>query len=146
MRLHTNGGKTRFAKTLKELALHVDGIASSMRSACTESDLVLLHQDIMNIHGFNASIAARCIAYALRELGTGKTSPEMFEPIARFLREEWRGSDWGERLELPILGGRPHLFDEVIDQLSDDPLAFDYLSLLGADYCQDGNCEHCFLG
>ncbi len=145
-RLHTDGGKTRFARTLKELALHVDGIASSMKSACTESHLVLLHQDLMNIHGFSGPIAARCIAYALRELGTGKTSPGMFEPIARFLKEDWRASDWGARLEFPILGGRSNLFDEVTDQLSDDPLAFDYLSLIRADYCQDGNCEHCFLG
>jgi hypothetical protein len=81
----------------------------------------------------------------MRELGAGRTSPEMFEPIAHDLREEWRTSDWGERLEVPLLGGRPHLFDEIIDHLSDDPLAFDYLSLLGADYCQDGNCEHCSL-
>jgi hypothetical protein len=143
--LHTNGGKTRFARTLKELSLHVDGIASSMKSASGESDIVLLHQDIMNIHGFGALIAARCIAYAMRELGAGRTSPAKFEPIARYLREEWRASDWGERLELPLLGGRPHLFDETIDHLSDDPLAFDYLYLLGADYCQDGNCEHCSL-
>jgi hypothetical protein len=145
-RLHTDGGKTHFARTLKELALHVDGIASSMKSASTESDLMFLHQDLMHIHGFSAPIAARCIAYALRELGAGKTSPGMFEPIARFLKEDWRASDWGERLEFPILGGRSNLFDEVIDQLSDDPLAFDYLSLIRADYCQDGNCEHCFLG
>ena len=143
--LHTNGGKTRFARTLKELSLHAGKIASSMRSASSESDLVRLHQDILNIHGFGALISARCIAYAMRELGAGRTSPAKFEPIARYLREEWRASDWGERLELPLLGGRPHLFDETIDHLSDDPLAFDYLYLLGADYCQDGNCEHCSL-
>jgi hypothetical protein len=143
--LHTNGGKTRFARTLKELSLHVSGIASSMSSASSESDIMLLHQDIMNIHGFGALISARCIAYAMRELGTGRTSPAKFEPIASYLREEWRTSDWGERLEMPLLGGRPHLFDEIIDHLSDDPLAFDYLYLLGADYCQDGNCEHCSL-
>ena len=143
--LHTNGGKTRFARTLKELSLHVGGIASSMKSASSESDIMLLHQDIVNIHGFGALISARCIAYAMRELGAGRTSPSKFEPIARYLREEWRASDWGERLELPLLGGRPHLFDEIIDHLSDDPLAFDYLYLLGADYCQDGNCEHCSL-
>ena len=143
--LHTNGGKTRFARTLKELSLHIGGIASSMRSASNESDIMLLHQDVMNIHGFGALISARCIAYAMRELGAGRTSPKKFEPIARYLREEWRASDWGERLELPILGGRPHLFDEIIDHLSDDPLGFDYLYLLGADYCQDGNCEHCSL-
>lgn len=143
--LHTNGGKTRFARTLKELSLHVGTIASSMISASSESDIMVLHQDIMNIHGFDPLISARCIAYAMRELGTGRASPAQFEPIARCLREEWRGSDWGERLELPLLGGRPHLFDEIIDHLSDDPLAFDYLYLLGADYCQDGNCEHCSL-
>ena len=143
--LHTDGGKTRFAMTLKELSIHVGGIASSMRSASKESDIVLLHQSIMNIHGFSALISARCIACTMRELGAGRTSPEMFEPIAHYLREEWRASDWGERLEFPLLGGRPHLFDEIIDHLSDDPLAFDYLSLLGADYCQDGNCEHCSL-
>jgi len=143
--LHTNGGKTQFARALKELSLHVGAIASSMRSASNESDVMLLHQDIMNIHGFRALISARCIAYAMRELGAGRISPEKFEPIARYLREEWRTSDWGERLELPLLGGRPHLFDEIIDHLSDDPLAFDYLYLLGADYCQDGNCEHCSL-
>ena len=143
--LHTDGGKTRFARTLKELSLHVGGIASSMRLASKESDIILLQQNIMNIHGFGAIISARCIARAMRELGTGRTSPEMFEPIAHYLREEWRKSDWGERLELPLLGGRPHLFNEIIDHLSDDPLAFDYLYLLGADYCQDGNCEHCSL-
>jgi hypothetical protein len=143
--LHTNGGKTRFARTLKELSLHVGAIGSSMRSASSESDIVSLHQDIMNIHGFGPIISARCIAYAMRELGAGRTSPAKFEPIARYLREEWRGSDWGERLELPLLGGRPHLFDDIIGHLSDDPLAFDYLYLLGADYCQDGNCEHCSL-
>lgn len=143
--LHTNGGKTRFARTLKELSLHVGGVASSMRSASSESDIMLLHQDVMSIHGFGALISARCIAYAMRELGAGRTSPAKFEPIASYLREEWRASDWGERLELPLLGGRPHLFDETIDHLSDDPLAFDYLYLLGADYCQDGNCEHCSL-
>ena len=143
--LHTDGGKTRFARTLKELSLHVGGIASSMRLASNESDIMLLHQNIMNIHGFGALISARCIACAMRELGAGGTSPEMFEPIARCLRQEWRTSDWGERLEFPLLGGRPHLFDEIIDHLSDDPLAFDYLYLLGADYCQDGNCEHCSL-
>jgi len=143
--LHTNGGKTRFARTLKELSLHVGGLASSMRSASSESDIMVLHQDVMSIHGFGAPISARCIAYAMRELGAGRTSPAKFEPIARYLREEWRASDWGERLELPLLGGRPHLFDETIDHLSDDPLAFDYLYLLGADYCQDGNCEHCSL-
>jgi len=145
LRIHTNGGGTRFARTLKELSLHVGEIASSMRSASKESDIVLLHQNITNIHGFNALISARCIACAMRELGAGRTSPEMFEPIAGYLREEWRASDWGERLEFPLLGGRPHLFDEIIDHLSDDPLAFDYLYLLGADYCQDGNCEHCAL-
>ncbi|UCD70536.1 MAG: hypothetical protein JSW70_05880 [Syntrophobacterales bacterium] len=143
--LYTNGGKTRFARTLKELSLHVGEIASSMKSASKESDIMLLHQNIMNIHGFNAPISARCIAYAMRELGAGRTSPEMFEPIARCLRQEWRTSDWGERLEFPLLGGRLHLFDEIIELLSDDPLAFDYLYLLGADYCQDGNCEHCSL-
>jgi len=106
---------------------------------------VLLHQSIMNIHGFSALISARCIGCAMRELGAGRASPEMFESIAHYLKEEWQASDWGERLEVPLLGGRPHLFDEIIDHLSDDPLAFDYLSLLGADYCQDGNCEHCSL-
>lgn len=145
LRIHTNGGGTRFARTLKELSLHVGEIASSMRSASKESAIVLLHQNITNIHGFNALISARCIACAMRELGAGRTSPEMFEPIAGYLREEWRASDWGERLEFPLLGGRPHLFDEVIGHLSGDPLAFDYLHLLGADYCQDGNCEHCAL-
>ncbi len=143
--LHTNGGKTRFARTLKELSLHVGAIGSSMISASSESDIMVLQQDIMNIHGFDPLISARCIAYAMRELGTGRASPAQFEPIARCLREEWRGSDWGERLELPLLGGRPHLFDEIMDHLSDDPLAFDYVYLLGADYCQDGNCEHCAL-
>jgi hypothetical protein len=143
--LHTDGGKTRFARTLKELSLHVGEIVSSMRSVSKESDIVLLHRRIMSIHGFNALISAHCIGCAMRELGAGRTSPEMFEPIAHYLREEWRVSDWGERLEVPLLGGRPHLFDEIIDHLSDDPLAFDYLSLLGADYCQDGNCEHCSL-
>jgi hypothetical protein len=143
--LHTDGGKTRFARTLKELSLHAGAIASSMRSASKESDIMVLHQDIMNIHGFSALISARCIACAMRELGAGRTSPEMFEPIAHYLRDEWRASDWGERLEFPLLGGRPHLFDEIVGNLSDDPLAFDYLSLLGADYCQDGNCEHCSL-
>jgi hypothetical protein len=143
--LHTNGGKTRFARTLKELSLHMDAISSSMRSVSSESDIMRLHQDIMNIHGFGPLISARCIAYTMRELGTGRISSEQFGPIARYLREEWRASDWGERLELPVLGGRPHLFDEIIDHLSDDPLAFDYLYLVGADYCQDGNCEHCSL-
>jgi hypothetical protein len=143
--LHTNGGKIQFARTLKELSLHVGAIASSMKSASSESDIMRLHQDIMNIHGFGPLISARCIAYAMRELGAGRASPAEFEPIARYLREEWRASDWGERLELPLLGGRPHLFDEIIDHLSEDPLAFDYLCLLGADYCQDGNCEHCSL-
>jgi hypothetical protein len=141
---HTDGGKTRFAKTLKELSLHVDRIASSMKSTATESDLISLHE-MMNVHGFSASISARCIAYALRELGAGRTSPEMFGPVAHHLKEQWRASDWGERLEFPLLGGRPRLFDEIIDHLSDDPLAFDYLSLVGADYCQDGHCEHCSL-
>ena len=143
--LHTDGGKTRFARTLKELSLHVGRIASSMSLASKESDIMLLQQNIMNIHGFGALISARCIAIAMRELGTGRTSPEMFEPIAHYLREEWRTSDWGERLEFPLLGGRPNLFNAIIDHLSDDPLAFDYLYLLGADYCQDGNCEHCSL-
>lgn len=143
--LHTDGGKTRFARTLKELSLHVGGIASSMSLASKESDIMLLQQNIMNIHGFGALISARCIAIAMRELGTGRTSPEMFESIAHYLREEWRTSDWGERLEFPLLGGRPNLFNAIIDHLSDDPLAFDYLYLLGADYCQDGNCEHCSL-
>ena len=76
--LHTDGGRTRFAKTIKELSLHVGRIASSMKSAATESDLISLHEDMMNIHGFSASISARCIAYAMRELGAGRTSPEMF--------------------------------------------------------------------
>ena len=146
LRLHTDGGRTRFARTLKELSLHVDGIASSMRSASNGSDIVLLHQDIMKVQGFSALISARSIAYAMRELGAGRTSPPMFEPIARYLRKEWRISDWGERLELPVFGGRPNLFNEILDQLSDDPLAFDYLCLLGTDYCQDRNCEHCSLG
>ena len=143
--LHTDGGKTRFSRTLKELSLHVVEIASFMRSAVKEADIVLLHRSIMNVHGFSALISAHCIGCAMRELGAGRTSPDMFEPIANYLREEWRVSDWGERLEVPLLGGRPHLFDEIIDHLSDDPLAFDYFSLLGADYCQDGNCEHCSL-
>ncbi len=143
--LHTNGGKTRFARTLKELSLHVGRIASSMKSAGTESDLISLHEDMMHVHGFSASISARCIAYAMRELGAGRTSPEMFGPIAHCLKKQWQASDWGERLESPLLGGRPHLFDEIIDHLCDDPLAFDYLSLVGADYCQDGHCEHCSL-
>ena len=143
--LYTDGGRTRFARTLKELSLHVGRIASSMKSAGTESDLTSVHEDMMNIHGFSAPISARCIAYAMRELGAGRTSPEMFGPIAHYLRKQWRASDWGERLEFPLLGGRPRLFDEIIDHLCDDPLAFDYLSLVGADYCQDGHCEHCSL-
>ena len=143
--LHTDGGRTRFARTLKELSLHVGRIASSMKSAGTESHLISLHEDMMNVHGFRASISARCIAYAMRELGAGRTSPEMFGPIAHHLKNHWRASDWGQRLEFPLLGGRPHLFDEIMDHLCDDPLAFDYLSLVGADYCQDGHCEHCSL-
>jgi len=142
---HPDGGKIRFAMTLKELSLHVGSIASLMKSARTESNLMSLHESIMNIHGFNASISARCIAYAMRELGAGRTAPEMFEPIAHHLKDQWRASDWGQRLEFPLLGGRPHLFDEIMEHLTDDPLAFDYLSLVGADYCQDGHCEHCSL-
>ncbi len=143
--VHTDGGKIRFAMTLKELSLHVGPIASLMKSVGTESDLISLHESIMDIHGFNAPISARCIAYAMRELGAGRTSPEMFEPIAHHLKDQWRTSDWGQRLEFPLLGGRPRLFDEIMEHLTDDPLAFDYLSLVGADYCQDGHCEHCSL-
>jgi hypothetical protein len=143
--LHADGWKIRFAVTLKELSLHVGSIASLMKSASTESDLMFLHESIMNIHGFNAPISARCIAYAMRELGAGRASPGMFEPIAQHLKEQWRASDWGQRLEFPLLGGRPHLFNEIMEHLTDDALAFDYLSLVGADYCQDGHCEHCSL-
>lgn len=134
---------TYYPRTIKEIASSVDVIADLLSKTRSGSDARILQKHIMKIHGFGPVLSAKFILFYIREKSVCHVPRSELGVIAKDLQKEYHNEKWVYRLKYPEFGGRPGLLREVWNELSEDPMAFDYFYNLNKDYCSQNLCAEC---
>jgi len=138
------GPGTDYSKTFKKISQITDEVMATLPKLRTALDVYNLHARV-HVHGIGDIIASKFIMYTVRELGIGNVPHSELGVVSSHLFGEAHNKKWAQRLEDPKLGGRPGLMYQVMQNMTEDPMALDYLWQLDKDFCTSGRCEECDL-
>lgn len=126
-----------YSRTLAEISANTEEIRDKMYNCTSESNVKDVFNAVDKIYGINKVLAAKFCKYTLRELQIKHVRSNYFKSVAKHLIGEFHVGRWTKELSN---------FDELYEEVSDDPFAIDVFYHLNKSFCYPiKNCKRCEL-